>query len=56
MKDRKITKSVGLIIAIILVIVIFIPLLINIAYKHSVGVSWISSEWAAGDSLNFYGA
>lgn len=38
----------------IILIILFVPLMINILFKYDFNIWWLESEWSAGDALNFY--
>ena len=50
---KNILKLIGILCLII--IIVFIPFIINILFKLELNIWWLESEWSAGEALNFYG-
>ena len=56
LNNRKTTQHIWKIILILLFLALFIPVLINEAFKSNWGIEWLQAEWGAGDALSFCGA
>lgn len=54
MKEK--TKNIILIILSGIILVFLVPLLISVMFKFNFSISFLQSEWDAGDALAFYGA